>query len=64
MKMAFDEEVSSDKADEFFQALNALRWPTTVPQTVFAFSTASSLLSTSLGTTSAKHRFGTIRLVI
>uniref|UniRef100_A0A915AWS5 Myotubularin-related protein 5 n=1 Tax=Parascaris univalens TaxID=6257 RepID=A0A915AWS5_PARUN len=61
MKVAFDEEVSSEKAEEFLQTLASLRWPPTLPHTLFAYSTASSILSSTFARTSTKHKYGTIR---
>ncbi|VDK42813.1 unnamed protein product [Anisakis simplex] len=61
MKVAFDEEVSSEKADEFIETLLSLRWPSQLPHTLFAYSQAASLLNSSLVATNNKHKYGTIR---
>lgn len=64
MKVAFDEEVSSEKAEEFLQTLASLRWPPTLPHTLFAYSAASSILSSTFARTSTKHKYGTIRYIL
>lgn len=61
MKVAFDEEVHYEKAEEFIQFLNSLRWPSGLPQTLFAYSSVSSVLSSSSGSVTAKSKYGTIR---
>ncbi|MFH4981864.1 hypothetical protein AB6A40_008573 [Gnathostoma spinigerum] len=61
MKIAFDEEVSSVKAEEFIQTLMTLRWPVSLPHTMFAFSAASSLLSSTLATSNSKHKYQTMK---
>lgn len=61
MKVAFDEEVPCEKAEEFIQLLNYWRWPSVLPHSLFAYSSASALLSTTLGAENSKHKYGTIR---
>ncbi|MCP9265474.1 Myotubularin-related protein 5 [Dirofilaria immitis] len=61
MKFAFDEEVPSEKAEEFMEALSSLRWASVLPHTLFAYSTASSVLSSTLGGITSKHKYGTMK---
>lgn len=61
MKFAFDEEVSSEKAEEFMEALSGLRWPSALPHTLFAYSAASAVLSSTLGSITSKHKYGTMK---
>nr|CDQ04452.1 BMA-MTM-5, isoform h [Brugia malayi] len=61
MKFAFDEEVPSEKAEEFMEALSSLRWPSVLPHTLFAYSAASSVLSSTLGGITSKHKYGTMK---
>lgn len=61
MKIAFDEEVPSEKAEEFMEALTNLRWASALPYTLFAYAAASSVLSATLGSTASKHKYGTMK---
>lgn len=61
MKFAFDEEVPSEKAEEFMEALSSLRWASVLPHTLFAYSAASSVLSSTLGNVASKHKYGTMK---
>lgn len=61
MKFAFDEEVPSEKAEEFMEALSSLRWASVLPHTLFAYSAASSVLSSTLGGITSKHKYGTMK---
>lgn len=58
MKVAFDEEVSSQKAEEFTETVLSLRWPETHPHILFAF---SAFLPTAVSNVSTKHKYGTMR---
>uniref|UniRef100_A0A8R1TTB5 Myotubularin-related protein 5 n=1 Tax=Onchocerca volvulus TaxID=6282 RepID=A0A8R1TTB5_ONCVO len=61
MKFAFDEEVPSEKAEEFMETLSSLRWASVLPHTLFAYSAASSVLSSTLGGITSKHKYGTMK---
>uniref|UniRef100_A0A0N5ALI1 UDENN domain-containing protein n=1 Tax=Syphacia muris TaxID=451379 RepID=A0A0N5ALI1_9BILA len=61
MTIVFAEEVSAEEFDNFRKTLNNFRWPSSVPERVFAYSTASTTLFNWLEATNAKHKFGTIR---
>ncbi|VDM95492.1 unnamed protein product [Thelazia callipaeda] len=56
MKFAFDEEVSSEKAEGFIEALTSLRWASVLPHSLFAYSAASTVLSSTLNSITSKHK--------
>lgn len=60
MKIAFDEEVTSEKAEEFIDTLSGLRWSSALRHSLFAYSAAPSSLSSALGN-SSKHKYGTMK---
>lgn len=64
MKIAFDEEVSPDKVQNFCQALEQLRWPEEIGQ-MFALSFGNNTLSPCIANSALlpKDKSGTIKYV-
>ncbi|KAK5984817.1 hypothetical protein GCK32_019015 [Trichostrongylus colubriformis] len=60
LKVAFDEEVRCDEVEAFTKSLSSLRWPSVLPQSLFAYNTVSHLLTSTLPTGS-KNKYSTIR---
>lgn len=60
MNIAFDEDVTPDQAEEFSKSLTSLRWPATLPTTLYAFAPVSHLLTHTLPI-NQKNKMSTIR---
>ncbi|TMS36831.1 hypothetical protein L596_003909 [Steinernema carpocapsae] len=61
MKVAFDEEVSSEEVDYFMRTLNDLRWPESQPRTYFAFAPVADALYFGASVTPGKGKYSTFR---